>query len=161
MTIPWRFVVASVLVWFSWQGATLPLNWPPTAVEVVTPPPSDEAREWVADVKVADILPKDRIYLAGFYSAIGYVMARDEDLDPQIVTTNEKFSHLHAGSLRFAIDRKEVGKYPGLGAAIDEVFAEAAGEDVAPMTDDMRERIIDACDALAWKFEINGEDGDE
>lgn len=160
VTLSWRYIVAGLLVWFTWKGATMPLAWPPEQVEVVTPEPSDEARGWVSHLKVDNILPKDRIYLSGFYSAIGYVMDRDADLEEPIVTSNDKFTRLHSGSLQHAIEKGEVGKYPGLGRDIDKVFFEAAGDEAAAMDDDMRENIVDACDALAWKFDINGEDGD-
>lgn len=136
----------------------MPLAWPPEQVEVVTPDPSDEARQWVSHVNVANILPKDRIYLSGFYSAVGYVMDRDADLEEPVVTSNEKFARLHAGSLNYAIDKGEVGRYPVLGRDIALVFSNAVGNTPAAMTDEMREDIVDACDALAWKFDIHGEE---
>lgn len=136
----------------------MPLAWPPEQVEVVTPDPSDEARQWVSHVNVANILPKDRIYLSGFYSAVGYVMDRDADLEEPVVTSNEKFARLHAGSLNYAIDKGEVGRYPVLGRDIALVFLNAVGNTPAAMTDEMREDIVDACDALAWKFDIHGEE---
>ena len=42
------------------------------------------------------------------------------------------------------------GKYPGLGDAVEEVFANLLGNDVRPVDDDLLREYSDLCRALAW-----------
>jgi hypothetical protein len=158
--IHWRFVVAAALVWFAWKGNVLEFDWPfdvPDTAEAEVEKPDERALEYVSGVEVDEILYTDRLYLSSFYSSMAFVLERDATLTPPVITSNEAFAELHAGSLRFAIDADEVGKYPKLGRQIDAAFAEAVGEDISPMTDDMRDKLVMVCQALAWRFDM-GED---
>lgn len=152
--------MAAALVWFAWKGNVLEFDWPldvPDTVDVNVDKPDDRALELVSGVDVDNILYTDRMYLSSFYAAMAFVLERDASLTPPVITSNEAFADLHAGSLRFAIDADEVGKYPKLGRQIDAAFAEAVGEDVAPMTDEMRDTLVMVCDGLSWRFDM-GED---
>ena len=158
--IHWRFVVAAALVWFAWKGNVLEFDWPldvPDTVEVDIEKPDERGLEIVSGVEVDDIIYTDRLYLSSFYSSMAFVLERDATLNPPVITSNEAFAELHAGSLRFAIDADEVGKYPKLGRQIDAAFSEAVGDDVAPMTDEMRDTLVMVCDGLSWRFDM-GED---
>lgn len=155
--IPWRFLVAGALVWFAWQGNVMDFDWPfdvPANVEVDEEKPDERALELTSGVKVEDVLYTDRMYLSSFYAAMAFVLERDADLTPPVITSNEAFAELHAGSLRFAIDADDVGRYPQVARQIDASFAEAAGDDIAPMTDKMREALVLVCRGLAWRFDM-------
>lgn len=159
--IHWRFVVAAALVWFAWKGNVLEFDWPfdvPDTVEVEVEKPDERALGYVSGVEVDEILYTDRLYLSSFYGAMAFVLERDASLTPPVITSNEAFAELHAGSLRFAIDADEVGMYPKLGRQIDAAFSEAVGDDIAPMTDDMRDSLVDVCRALAWRFDMGADD---
>ena len=82
---------------------------------------------------------------------------RDRLRTTPVIKTNEDFARFHAGSLQLAIDKGDVGKYPGLGKAIDQVFIDCLGDDVVPLGDDEHDMIIAATNALAWRFAIHGE----
>jgi hypothetical protein len=161
MTIPWRFIVAGVLVWFAWRGGVMEFDWPddvPANVEVDVAKPSDEVVAWVKGVDPDRILPEDRAYLSSFYSSMAFVLRRDAELNEPVITTTAKFAELQAGSLGFAIDAGDVGQYPGLGQSLDRAFFAAAGDEDTSMTPALRERIAAVCDGLAWRFWINGEE---
>lgn len=152
--------VAAVLLVFAWRGSELNVQWPPAPVAGInTPKPNPELMGLAADV--AKILPKmtptDRRYLAHFYDAMGFVLLRDAERDQPIISDTEKFSAFHGGSLRLAIDRKDVGKYDGLGEAIDLTFVKANGADVLKVDEKVRRNLVVACGVLSWTFSIHGE----
>lgn len=149
--------MAAVLLFFAWKGNTIDIPWPPSdgGREVVKPEP--ETLRWVEDVPVDKMLPKDRLYLADLYDAMAWVVMRDKLRDQPVMQTNEDFVRFHAGSLQLSIDRGDVGKYPGLGKAVDQVFKDCLGTEVVQLDDDEFDILIAACNALAWRFSIHGE----
>lgn len=155
-----RWIVAAVILFFAWRGAALNLQWPqPDAPAVRIPQPSAENLAWAEPVRkiLPRMSPADRRYLAHFYDATAFVLLRDADRDRPIISDTTKFEAFHAGSLDLAIDRKDVGKYDGLGAAIDEVYLAAAGANVQDVTPEVRAKLVAASGVLAWTFTIHGE----
>jgi len=156
----WRYVVAAVLLLFAWKGSTIDLKWPPQpAVSVVVPQPPPEILAWVEPLR--PVLPrmtqKDRAYLSSLYDAMTFVLARDAARQTPIITTTEEFIRFHVGTLRLAIDQRDVGKYDGLAQAIDRTIASAIGDDVRSLTGDDRTKLMAACSALSYAFKVNGE----
>lgn len=160
MKLPARYVVAGILLLFAWKGATIDLLWPPEGMtDPVFPRPAPALLEWAAPMRpiIVKMTPKDRDYVARFYSAVAIILVRDGDSKAPLITDTSKFEAFHAGSLRLAIDRKDVGKYEGLGEAIDQVFMSAVGPAVSPVDDDVRKRLVIACNVIASVLRINGE----
>lgn len=152
--------MAVVLLVFAWKGSSLTMAWPPADQPTITlAPPSAENLKWAERLRplVAGMLPKDRVYLSNFYDGMRFINRRDEKRDNPIIVSTEAFAVFHAGSLQAAIDRESVGKYPGLGAAIDEVFMQALGPEVKPLDAAGRERLDAACSVLAWVFAVHGD----
>jgi len=152
MKIPARYIVAAVLVLFAWWDASIGVLVPPA----VGPAPSPAVRALATAVDASKMLPHDRQYMSAFYEALCYVLERDGERDKPLIGTTDQFARFHAGSLQLSIDKKAVGKYAGLAESVDEVFVLAAGADVQTVTDEVREKIADACRALAWKFAVHG-----
>ena len=153
-----RYLVAAVLLFFAWKGSDIDLKWPPEGIRpVVAIKPDDALLPWVADLKpmLPKILPADREYLAAFYDAMAFVLLQDGDREKPIVSDTEKFSAFHAGSLQLAIKKANVGKYPGLDAAIDSAFFKAAGAEVSTIDKDKRTKLAAACGVLSWAFHVN------
>jgi hypothetical protein len=149
-----------MLLFFAWRGTTMRMEWPPAGVVVAQESrPDAKAMKWAADVRkiASKMTPKDRLYLANFYKALGFILRRDADRDQPILGDTTRFEQFHGGSLEAAIDRKDVGKYDGLGAAIDETFIAAAGAGVQQVTPEVREKLLAACSVLSWTFAIHGE----
>lgn len=156
-----RYALVVILLFFSWKGVDLDLSWPPSDEPAVsTPRPSQEYLDWAKSVKpiAAKMLPKDRLYLSSFYEAMAFILLRDFDRDKPIVATTDDFVTFHSGSLRLAIDKASVGKYPGLAEAIDETFMAALGPDQKALDDALESRLVAACGALAWVMDIHGDE---
>jgi hypothetical protein len=158
-----RYIVAAVLLVFAWRGSELKMQWPQmaatTAVSAAEKPSTDQLA-WAADLKaiLPRMLPSDREYLAAFYDATRFVLTQDGERSTPIIGDTDKFTVFHAGSLQLAIQKKNVGKYPGLDKAIDAVFLNAAGADVQALDKVTREKLIAACNVLAYVFKV-GKDG--
>jgi hypothetical protein len=149
-----------VLLIFAWKGSSLDLKWPPDGIRQVTAPKPDPAiLAWAEPLRpiLPKMSPKDREYLANFYDAMAFILLRDGDRSDPVIGNTDAFAVFHGGSLRSAVDRKDVGKYPGLGEAIDQVFISASGADVQPMDAKVRGNVIAACGVLSWTFSIHGE----
>ena len=157
MTAQWRYVVAALLLVFAWKGSSLTIPWPPApATNVVIPKPDNVLLEWVEPLKpiLPKMLVKDREYLASFYDAMSFVLIRDAGRERPVVKTTSDFVTFHAGSLQLAIDRANVGKYPGLGEAIDLSIVNALGGDARALSDEDRVRLTAVCSTLAYAFKV-------
>lgn len=149
--------MAVALILFAWRDAALRMPWPPQ-VEPKVPlaVASDEATAAAKPVRAlaAKMLPTDREYLSKFYDCMRFVIARDAKRVDPVVSTTDKFVAFHTASLQLAIDQSAVGKTPGLGDAVDLVFMETLGADPRLLTADDREKLADACAALASAFKV-------
>jgi hypothetical protein len=155
--------VAGVILFFAWRGGELGMKWPQmpkpaAAVAVAAVKPSAEQLAWASELKaiLPKMLPADRQYLAAFYDATAFVLTQDGERSTPIIGDTDKFTVFHSGSLQLAIQKKNVGKYPGLDKAIDAVFLNAAGADVKAIDKATGEKLIAACNVLAHAFRING-----
>ena len=160
MTQTTRLIVAGVLLAFAWKGNEVTIQWPqPDIAPVNDPQPSPEMLRMAAPVRefLSKMTPKDRLYLSHFYDAVRYVLLRDGEREEPIIADTKKFEVFHAGSLRLAVNKSDVGKYGELGDAIDKVFLDAVGADEKPVDDELRQKLLAACGALSWVFNIHGE----
>jgi hypothetical protein len=160
MKIEARWIVAAVLLFFAWKGSDISMPWPPAPHESInTPQPSPELIQWAEPLRpiLPKMLPKDRQYLAAFYDAMAFVLIRDQKRVPPIIGTTEQFVNFHGGSLRLAIDKANVGKYPGLAEAIDETFINACGAESQKIDEKVGSRLVAACGVLSWSLGIGHE----
>lgn len=160
MSLVWRYLVVGVLLIFAWKGSSLSIPWPPENTDPTIPQPAPALLAWVEPVRpiAAKMLPKDRQYLSSLYDAMAFVLIRDGKRGPEaIISTTEKFVAFHASTLRLAIDRESVGKYPGLAQAIDQVFVSAIGAEVRAIGEADTAKLVGACNALSWVLKIHGE----
>jgi hypothetical protein len=161
MRIQARHIVAVVLLAFAWRGDELKMQWPtlpkPAAVAAAAKPTADQLA-WASELKsiLPKMLPADRQYLSAFYDATAFVLTQDGARSTPIISDTDKFTIFHAGSLQLAIEKRNVGKYPGLDKAIDSVFMNASGADVSAIDADKRAKLIAACNVLNHVFRING-----
>jgi hypothetical protein len=162
MSLQWRIAVAVVLLVFAWKGSSLKIEWPPAGggASVVVPKPEGVILEWAEPLRpiLPKMLAKDREYLSNFYDALSFVLIRDSKRASPIVKTTGDFVIFHAGSLQLAIDKEAVGKYPGLGEAIDQTFVNALGADPRLLSADDRTKLTAACSVLAYALKV-GNDG--
>jgi len=161
MNTPARLTLVAILLLFSWKGVNVEYPWPPQDVaETLVEKPDAEDIKWASAVRqiAAGMLPADRIYLSSLYEAMRFVISRDAGRSDPILKTTDDFVAFHSSALRLAIDKKKVGKYPGLDAAIDTVFLNAVGADQRAVDADAYDGLMRACGVLAWTFGM-GNDG--
>lgn len=160
MKIEARHIVAVVILAFAWRGSEMKIDWPklPKPAAAATAKPTADQLAWAVDLKpiLPKMLPADRQYLASFYDATAFIVTQDGGRSTPIIGDTDKFTVFHSGSLQLAIEKKNVGKYPGLDKAIDSVFLNALGADVAAIDADKRAKLIAACNVLNHVFRING-----
>lgn len=152
--------MAAVLLLFAWKGSALKLAWPPaTTTSVVLPKPEPVILAWAEPMRsvLPRMLPADRAYLSNFYDALCFILIRDGERTPPIIDTTDKFVTFHAGSLQMAIDKANVGKYPGLGEAIDQTIVNAIGADVRPLSPEDRTKLTAACSVLSYVLKVGGD----
>lgn len=156
-----RLAVAAFLVLFAWKGADLSMSWPQLPrTKVVAPKPGKDLLLWADPVRpiLPKMLPEDRRYLSAFYDATAFVLMNDGDREKPIIGTSDQFVVFHGGSLRLAVEKAKVGRYPGLGEAIDQTFLNAMGADQKKLDADARGRLVAACGVLSWTFGIHGDE---
>jgi hypothetical protein len=115
-----------------------------------TPVTPDKPTNTATNEKIVELLAnasgEDRARIDGVYTAGAIILKRDAST--KFLATTEQFSKWQERTLKMAIE--EPGKYPGLDAAIEAVFATAVGtDDVVAVTDDMRAKLIAACETIA------------
>ena len=82
------------------------------------------------------------------------VIYRDRD----VITTTEMIREGFIRAEKLMLQRTAmVGKYPGLGAAKDNVLKEAIGLENVTLDDDKRRKAVETFKAIAWA--IGGNDG--
>lgn len=123
-------------------------DWVPTPKP--TPVTPDEPTNTTTNEKIVALLAnassEDRARIDGVYTAGAAILKRDAVT--KFLATSEQFAKWQERTLKMAID--EPGKYPGLDVAIEAVFAAAVGtDDVVAITDDMRAKLIAACQTVA------------
>lgn len=124
------------------NGFSFPVKPQPTPTPVVPVEGTTDAAI-VALLRNAD--PADKARVAGIYSALRDVLARDAG---KLVTTSEQWALWQANTLQAAVDGTQLkGKYPGLDVAIENVFVAQLGKDkdVVPADATVRSKIDEAC----------------
>lgn len=160
MNITARLIVAALLVFFAWRGSEIKLPWPPSTDKTLTTPKPDnrliEMAKPAGEI-AKSMMPSDRLYLQSLYDAMAFIVMRDKHLADPVIASTSDFAEFHKSTLQLAIEKKSVGKYPGLDAAIDEVFITIVGPEVRQLDEMTRNQVVAACATLSWVFSIHGE----
>lgn len=105
------------------------------------------------DAKISELLSRataaDKARVVSVYTGLKEVLSRDS---AKRVNTTEKWEELHAATLQMAVSTP--GKYPGFDEAIEAVFYKAVQDKntdasvVNPVTPEMQEKLLKACDVI-------------
>ena len=157
MKLSLRLLVAFAIIWFVWAGSRASVEWPQGKIDSTKP--DQEAAAWVSDVaaKAKSMLYTDRIYCSSLYDAMAQILENDGRREKPIIGDTARLAAFHGGTLDFAIDSDKVGKYPGLGEAIDTAFERALTADTKPLDSAGRASSIKVCRALAYVFFVGGD----
>lgn len=125
----------------------MPPPTPPVPSPVVPDQPVTPAGE--VNARIVELLgaasQDERNRISDAYTGLKTVTLRDGG---KRVNTTEKWSELQANTLQLAVDSP--GKYPGLDAAIEGVFAEKLGtNDVLAITPEVMQRLVKACEVVS------------
>ena len=116
----------------------VPVNTPDAVV-----PAGETDPAIVALLKDAAVADRGRV--VSIYEGLQFVLTRDKG---QRINTTEKWAELQANTLQLAVE--QVGKYPGLDAAINDVFLRVLGtDDVLSANADVQLKLIKACEIIA------------
>lgn len=145
-----------MIVHFCFKGAKLDVSWPPATLKSLrAESPEYDVRRLTSFIRPHTIAPHDRVYLSHYYDALAYVLENDGRKHSPQIETVDSFAELHNSSLAAAVDRDNVGIYPGLMDDVWQAIFEIVGVGEVAVTAAMRERLVAACSALAWRFAIH------
>lgn len=117
-------------------------------------PPPIELKTLVMPLRGVVTDKKDALKAANFFLEFADVIDRDRD----VITTTEMIREGFIRAEKLMLQRTAmVGKYPGLGAAKDNVLKEAIGLENVTLDDDKRRKAVETFKAIAWA--IGGNDG--
>lgn len=118
-----------------------------------TPVPAPVVPVVETDAKLVELLANadaaDKQRIVDVYSALSTILTRD---DGKRINNTEKWAELQGRTLDMAID--QVGKYPGLDVAIENVFLSVMGtDDVLPNNGETQMKLIRACKIIVASAE--------
>lgn len=146
------------LLWFA--GALLAVSFLfPNGIDLSrpvpepTPSPAPVVPVVETDAKLVELLANadaaDKQRIVDVYSALSTILTRD---DGKRINNTEKWAELQGRTLDMAID--QVGKYPGLDVAIENVFLSVMGtDDVLPNNGETQMKLIRACKIIVASAE--------
>ena len=125
---------------------------PNVTIDFELPPP--ELKDLVTPLRGIVTDKKDALKVANFFLEFADVIKRDED----VITTTAMIREGFIRAEKLMLQRTSmVGKYPGFGAAKDNVIKETIGLENVELDDDKRKKAVDAFKAIAWA--VGGNDG--
>lgn len=138
-----------ILVWAAALLVGLSIVYPngitlPQPAPVVVPEAPVETDAAIVTL-LKEATPEDKGRVVSIYEGMTFVLNRDKG---QRINTTEKLAEWQANTLQLAVE--QVGKYPGLDVAIDNVFKRVLGtDDVLPATAETQQKLINACEIIA------------
>lgn len=118
---------------------------PPVPAPVPAPAPVAVGVSDTIVTLLANASAEDKTRIDGVYTAMAAVLGRDKGAR---IKNTERWADYQANTLQLAIETP--GKYPGLDAAIEAVFAQQVGtDDVMPADPETQKKLITACQIIA------------
>lgn len=148
-----RLAVAAALVAYAVLGTPRVSSF--NVPGVVESEPSQAMKSQVRQVaKIASQMNAiDRLWMQYIYTNASNVVEADGTKEPAVIVTTEGLRAVHVAILKFiwkGMAGNPPGKYEGLSDAIDSVFKATVGDTQRAMTPDMRRKVCEMFDAIAW-----------
>ena len=125
---------------------------PNITIDFELPPP--ELKTLVTPLRNIVTDKKDALKVANFFLEFADVIKRDTD----VITTTAMIREGFIRAEKLMLQRTSmVGKYPGFGAAKDNVLEAIIGLESVELDDEKRQKAVDAFKAIAWA--VGGNDG--
>ena len=158
MSVRTRIVVAIVLGYVAAFGVPSLPSLPRVAVSVTDPSPEMKAKVAPVAAALRSASPVDRAGWASTWEKAAIVVAGDAVTTEVAFTDTRALRQFTVLALDIAWRRlagNQPGKYAGLREATEAVLLEVVGNEVVPVTPDMRRAYSDAAKAIAWAG-VNG-----
>jgi hypothetical protein len=158
MSVRTRIVVAIVLGYVAAFGVPSLPSLPRVAVSVTDPSPEMKAKVAPVAAALRSASPVDRAVWASTWEKAAIVVAGDAVTTEVAFTDTRALRQFTVLALDIAWRRlagNQPGKYAGLREATEAVLLEVVGNEVVPVTPDMRRAYSDAAKAIAWAG-VNG-----
>ena len=158
MSVRTRIVVAIVLGYVAAFGVPSLPSLPRVAVSVTDPSPEMKAKVAQVATALRSASPVDRAVWASTWEKAAIVVAGDAVTTEVAFTDTRALRQFTVLALDIAWRRlagNQPGKYAGLREATEAVLLEVVGNEVVPVTPDMRRAYSDAAKAIAWAG-VNG-----
>jgi hypothetical protein len=148
-------VIGLVLILFGlsrYSSIDIPLPNPVNnSITLSIDPPQDESLKSLAE-EVSQSLKDgsedrktDGVRLANLYNDMSVLIS----LDDEVITNTNAIAQANSMSAKLLkINLK--GKYPGLAEAAENLFKTYVSDDAVPLDDELREKAVQAFQALAW-----------
>jgi hypothetical protein len=131
---------------------TLP-SLPPVAVTVTEPSPEMKAKVAGVAEALRSASPVDRAIWASTWEKAAIVVSGDA-VSPEVAFTDTRslrqFTVLALDIAWRRLGGNKAGKYAGLREAVESVLGETVGNEVVPVTPELRRAYSDAARAVAW-----------
>lgn len=150
-----RVVAASLLIAAAYGKVPMPQMPSQVVPAVAVDTPSVEMIAAVAPVAKAlrSASPFDRALWASIWEKSAKVVAGDATTTEVVFTDTRSLRAYNIIALRLAWVRmggNPTGKYPGLAEAAERFLSDTIGLDVAPVTPELRAKVVESYKALAW-----------
>ena len=150
-----RIVAALLILAAAYGKVPMPRLPSPVVPLVAVETPSVEMIAAVAPVAKAlrSASPYDRALWASIWEKSAKVVAGDATTTEVLFTDTRSLRAYNIIALRLAWVRmggNPTGKYPGLAEAAERFLTDTIGLDVAPVTPELRAKVVESYKALAW-----------
>lgn len=119
-----------------------------TFIQPVRSPDTPVVVEGPVAVALRSASSTDRENMSALYNALADVTERDAG--PNQIPNTGAWRRCHSSALRLAVGGTPLpGQYPGLDTAVEQVLAQYFSLDNAPLTPELRAKIVAACREVA------------
>lgn len=151
-----QMTIASVLIAFGVFGIPeLPKSIVPAHAVTDIREPSEELKRIVAPIartstEMAEI---DKFWLRQIYMNAARGVEADGNIKSPTILTTDGARQVHKAVLAYVwkgMAQNSAGKYGDLQPAIEKAMAESIGLDTKPLTQELRDRLVETFEAIAW-----------
>jgi hypothetical protein len=148
--------IASVLIGIGLFGIPeLPKSFVPAHAVTDIREPSEEVKRFVAPIaKISTEMAEiDKFWLRQIYMNAARAVEADGNIKSPTILTTDGAREVHKAVLAYVwkgMAQNTAGKYEGLQAAVEKAMVEAIGLDAKPLNQDLRDRLVETFEAIAW-----------
>ena len=154
-----RMTIASVLIGIGVFGIPeLPKSFVPAHAVTDIREPSEGLKRIVAPAEriAADMAEIDKFWIRQIYMNAARAVEADGNIKSPTILTTDGAREVHKAVLAYVwkgMAQNSAGKYEGLQEAIEKAMVEAIGLDAKPLNQELRDKLVETFEAIAWAFQ--------